>query len=230
MMHHQSLGGPGPTELELELADIEALQKIKEAYKWDDQHKEYQKRLKALQKKWQLKKGNMPSEKQAMKEKFLWAEWGKKDADDFKEAVSFLPEIFGAGKYGTSGVHSRGGKQNYKDEWCAWKRFARDGRHFRVLEHTTGYFYQEGFLPSHTEEGEEEEDKEEEDKEEADDADDADKEPEPEPPAKKKKGDKRAEAPAEAAAASKAPKAAAKAGAKEAAMAPKRASKRGHGK
>ena len=26
MMHHQTLGGPGPTELELELADIEALQ------------------------------------------------------------------------------------------------------------------------------------------------------------------------------------------------------------
>ena len=226
MMHHQSLGGPGPTELELELADIEALQKIKEAYNWDDQHKEYQKRLKALQKKWkdELKKDNMPSEKQAMKEKFLWAEWGKKDAADFKEAVSFLPDVFGAGKYGTSGVHSRGGKQNYKDEWCAWKRYARDGRHFRVLEHTTGYFYQEGFLPSHTEAGEEEEDK-----EEADDADDADKEPEP-AAKKNKKEDKRAEAPAEAAAASKAPKAAAKAGAKEAAMAPKRASKRGHGK
>ena len=226
MMHHQSLGGPGPTELELELADIEALQKIKEAYNWDDQHKEYQKRLKALQKKWkdELKKDNMPSEKQAMKEKFLWAEWGKKDAADFKEAVSFLPDVFGAGKYGTSGVNSRGGKQNYKDEWCAWKRFARDGRHFRVLEHTTGYFYQEGFLPSHTEAGEEEEDK-----EEADDADDADKEPEP-AAKKNKKEDKRAEAPAEAAAASKAPKAAAKAGAKEAAMAPKRASKRGHGK
>ena len=59
-------------------------------------------------------------------------------------------------------------KQNYKDEWCAWKRFARDGRHFRVLEHTTGYFYQEGFLPSQTEAGEEEDEK-----EEADDADDA---------------------------------------------------------
>ena len=216
MMHHQSLGGPGPTELELELADIEALQKIKEAYKWDDQHKEYQKRLKALQKKWQLKKGNMPSEKQAMKEKFLWAEWGKKDAADFKEAVSFLPDVFGAGKYGTSGVNSRGGKQNYKDEWCAWKRFARDGRHFRVLEHTTGYFYQEGFLPSQTEAGEEEDEK-----EEADDADDADEQP----PAKKKKGDKRAEAPAEAAEASKAPKAAAKA-AKAAAMAPKESPRR----
>ena len=148
------------------------------------------------------KKGNMPSEKQAMKlsktEKFLWAESGKKDAGDFKEAVSFLPDVFGPGKYGTSGVNSRGGKQNYKDEWCAWKRFARDGRHFRVLEHTTGYFYQEGFLPSHTEAGEEEEDKEEEDKEEADDADDADKEPEP-AAKKNKKEDKRAEAPAEAA-------------------------------
>ena len=226
MMHHQSLGGPGPTELELELADIEALQKIKEAYKWDDQHKEYQKRLKALQKKWKDRThaGKMPSEKQAMKEKFLWAEWGKKDAADFKEAVSYLPDVFGAGKYGTSGVNSRGGKQNYKDEWCAWKRFARDGRHFRVLEHTTGYFYQEGFLPSQTEAGEEEDEK-----EEADDADDADEQP----PAKKKKGDKRAEAPAEAAEASKAPKAAAKAP-KAAAMAPKesprRASKRGRGK
>ena len=32
----------------------------------------------------------MPSEKQAMKlskEKFLWAEWGKKDAGDFKEGI-----------------------------------------------------------------------------------------------------------------------------------------------
>ena len=161
----------------------------------------------------------MPSEKQAMKlskEKFLWAEWGKKDAGDFKEAVSFLPDIFGPGKYGTSGVNSRGGKQNYKDEWCAWKRFARDGRHFRVLEHTTGYFYQEGFLPSQTEAGEEEDEK-----EEADDADDADEQP----PAKKKKEDKRAEAPAEAAEASKAPKAAAKA-AKAAAMAPKESPRR----
>ena len=224
MMHHQSLGGPGPTELELELADIEALQKIKEAYKWDDQHKEYQKRLKALQKKWKDRThaGKMPSEKQAMKEKFLWAEWGKKDAADFKEAVSYLPDVFGAGKYGTSGVNSRGGKQNYKDEWCAWKRFARDGRHFRVLEHTTGYFYQDagGLLALPDRGGRRREDE----KEEADDADDAD-DADEQPPAKKKKGDKRAEAPAEAAEASKAPKAAAKA-AKAAAMAPKESPRR----
>ena len=45
---------------------------------------------------------------------------------------------------------------------------------------TTGYFYQEGFLPSQTEAGEEEDEK-----EEADDADDANEQP----PAKKKKGD-----------------------------------------
>ena len=25
---------------------------------------------------------------------------------------------------------------------------AKDGKHYRILEHTTGYFYQEGFLPS----------------------------------------------------------------------------------
>ena len=75
--------------------------------------------------------------------------------------AGYLPDVFGPGKYGTSGVNSRGGKQNYKDEWCAWKRFARDGRNFRVLEHTTGYFYQEGFLPSQTEAGEEEDEKEE---------------------------------------------------------------------
>ena len=227
MMHHQSLGGPGPTELELELADIEALQKIKEAYNWDDQHKEYQKRLKALQKKWkgEINKGNMhgnmPS---AKKQQFLWAEWGKKDAGDFKEAVSFLPDIFGPGKYGTSGVNSRGGKQNYKDEWCAWKRFARDGRHFRVLEHTTGYYYQEGFFPSHTEDDEEEEDK-----EGANEGDDNkhDEEQEEEeaakPQAKKQKGGKGAAVPAEASKArAKAPKAA-----KEAPKAsPPRASKR----
>ena len=130
--------------------------------------------------------------------------------------AGYLPDVFGPGKYGTSGVNSRGGKQNYKDEWCAWKRFARDGRNFRVLEHTTGYFYQEGFLPSQTEAGEEEDEK-----EEADDADDADEQP----PAKKKKEDKRAEAPAEAAEASKAPKAAAKS-AKAAAMAPKESPRR----
>ena len=232
MMQHQSLGGPGPTDLEKELADLEALQKIREVYKWDENHKEYQKRLKALQKKWkgEINKGNMhgnmPS---AKKQQFLWAEWGKKDAGDFKEAVSFLPDIFGPGKYGTSGVNSRGGKQNYKDEWCAWKRFARDGRHFRVLEHTTGYYYQEGFFPSHNEDDEEEEDKEGANEGDDDKHDEEKEEGEEEeeeaakPQAKKQKGGKGAAVPAEAPKArAKAPKAA-----KEAPKAsPERASKR----
>ena len=35
---------------------------------------------------------------------------------------------------------------------------AKDGKHFRIIEHTTGYFYQEGFLPSQTEEQDADED------------------------------------------------------------------------
>ena len=64
--------------------------------------------------------------------------------------MALLPEVFGPGKYGTSGVNSRGGQQNFKDELCAWKRVAKDGKHYRILEHTTGYFFHEGFLPSQT--------------------------------------------------------------------------------
>ena len=52
-------------------------------------------------------------------------------------------------------VNSRGGKQNFKDEQCVWKRVAKDGKHYRIIEHSTGYFYQEGFLPSDTAEGDE---------------------------------------------------------------------------
>jgi len=34
-------------------------------------------------------------------------------------------------------------------------RVSKDGNHYRILEHTTGYFYQQGFLPSATEEPDE---------------------------------------------------------------------------
>ena len=135
--------------------------------------------------------------------------------------AGYLPDVFGQGKYGTSGVNSRGGKQNYKDEWCAWKRFARDGRNFRVLPGPRAHHWlllPGGLLALPDRGGRRKEDE----KEEADDADDADEQP----PAKKKiKEDKRAEAPAEAAEASRAPKAAAKA-AKAAAMAPKESPRR----
>jgi hypothetical protein len=44
------------------------------------------------------------SAKQTMKEKIIWIDSGKKDADDMQEAVGLLPEVFGEGRYGTSGV------------------------------------------------------------------------------------------------------------------------------
>lgn len=46
------------------------------------------------------------------------------------------------------GVNSRGGKQHFRGEQCAWKRVSKDGNHYRILEHPTGYFYQQGILPS----------------------------------------------------------------------------------
>ena len=164
------------------------------------------------------------SSKQTKKEKIMWVHSAMKDAGDFAEAVGLLPEVFGPGKYGTSGVNSRGGKQNFKDEICAWKRVAKDGKHYRILEHTTGYFFQEGFLPSQTtEEGEEEDEKEEgEGADEGDDEEEEEEEPAP-PPPKKKKGDKGA---VQAAVPAKAAKAAAKA----AQESPKRSSSRKRGK
>ena len=106
-------------------------------------------------------------------------------------------------------------------------RVAKDGKHYRIIEHTTGYFYQEGFLPSQTEELDA--DEEQEDKEGAnegdDDNDDDDEEEEeaPKPPAKKQKGGKgAAQAPVPAVAPAKASKALGKA--KEP---PQRSSKRG---
>ena len=110
--------------------------------------------------------------------------------------VAKLPEVFGEGKYGTSGVNSRGGKQNFRGELCAWKRKSKDGNHYRILEHTTGYIYQQGFPPSATEEPEEED---EEDKtgggngdqgEEEDEEEEEEQEEEEEPPPKKQKGGK----------------------------------------
>ena len=171
------------------------------------------------------KSGMGSSSAKQTKEKIIWVDAAKKDAGDFKEAVELLPEVFGEGHYGTSGVNSRGGRQNFKNEPCAWKRVAKDGKHYRIIEHSTGYFYQEGILPSQTDELDEEQ----EDKEGAnlgnDDDDDKEEEEEEEasqPPAKKQKGGKGAtQAPVPAVAPAKAPKARGKA--KES---PQRSSKR----
>ena len=214
-----------------ELAEVKAAQLLADQYGWAEDNKDYMSMKNAIRKKYKgLMKMSMmtiktemgsSSAKQTKKEKIMWVHSAMKDAGDFTEAVGLLPEVFGPGKYGTSGVNSRGGQQNFKDEICAWKRVAKDGKHYRILEHTTGYFFQEGFLPSQTtEEGEEDDEKEEgEGADEGDDEEEEEEEPAP-PPPKKKKGDKGA---VQAAVPAKAAKAAAKA----AQESPRRASTRG---
>ena len=220
-----------------ELAEINAAGELADRYKWAEDNKDYMSMKNAIRKKYKgLMKMSMmtiktemgsSSAKQTKKEKIMWVHSAMKDAGDFTEAVGLLPEVFGPGKYGTSGVNSRGGKQNFKDEICAWKRVAKDGKHYRILEHTTGYFFQEGFLASQmTESGEEEGEKDEEEGEEEGGDNDDDKEEEAEeapPPPKKQKGGKGAPQAA-------VPAKAAKAAAKAAQESPRRASKRGRGK
>ena len=219
-----------PSLIAQELAEIKDLKLLKEECGWDEDDKDYlamknniRKKYKDLMKmsKMTAKSGMGSSSAKQTKEKIIWVDAAKKDADNFKEAVELLPEVFGEGHYGTSGVNSRGGRQNFHDELCAWKRVAKDGKHYRIIEHTTGYFYQEGFLPSQTEEQDADE-VEQEDKEGANNGDDGEEEEEEEasqPPAKKHKGGKgAAQAPV---APAKAPKARGKA--KES---PQRSSKR----
>ena len=214
-----------------ELAEINAAGELADRYKWDEDNKDYMSMKNAIRKKYKgLMKMSMmtiktemgsSSAKQTKKEKIMWVHSAMKDAGDFAEAVGLLPEVFGPGKYGTSGVNSRGGKQNFKDEICAWKRVAKDGKHYRILEHTTGYFFQEGFLPSQTtEEGEEDDEKEEGEGADEGDNDEEEEEEQAPPPPKKQKGGKGA---VQAAVPAKAAKAAAKA----AQESPRRASTRG---
>ena len=217
-----------------ELAEINAAGELADKYKWAEDNKDYMSMKNAIRKKYKgLMKMSMmtiktemgsSSAKQTKKEKIMWVHSAMKDAGDFTEAVGLLPEVFGPGKYGTSGVNSRGGKQNFKGELCAWKRVAKDGKHYRILEHTTGYFFQEGFLPSQTTESGEEEGENDEEGEggDNDDVEEEEKEEAP-PPPKKQKGGKRA---AQAAVPAKAAKAAAKA----AQESPKRSSSRKRGK
>ena len=207
-----------PSLIAQELAEIKDLKLLKEECGWDEDDKDYlamknniRKKYKDLMKmsKMTAKSGMGSSSAKQTKEKIIWVDAAKKDAGDFKEAVELLPEVFGEGHYGTSGVNSRGGRQNFHDELCAWKRVAKDGKHYRIIEHTTGYFYQEGFLPSQTEEQDADE-VEQEDKEGNDDDDDKEEEEEEasQPPAKKQKGGKgAAQAPVPAVAPAKASKA-----------------------
>ena len=211
-----------PFSVAQELAEVKAAKELAHEYGWAEDSKEYMSMLSSIRKKHKglMKMSKMTamtgmessSAKQTKKEKIIWVDSAKKDADNFKEAVELLPEVFGEGRYGTSGVKSRGGQQNFNGELCAWKRVAKDGKNYRILEHTTGYFYQEGFLPSDTAEGEqeEEEDKEEQGQGEDEQDDDQEEDPAPAPASKKQKKGKgavaAAPAPAKAAQEPKKPK------------------------
>lgn len=227
-----------PSVVAQELAEVRDLKALAEECGWDDNSKEYKDRMASINKKYKalMKMGSMTASMQGMgsssakqtKQFIVWMDSAKKDAGDMDEAVGLLPEVFGEGKYGTRGVNSRGGKQHFKGEECVWKRVAKDGKHYRIIQHSTGYFYQQGLLPSDTAEPDEEEINEDKDGEGDDDELEEEKgeeEEEAQPPSKKKKGGKEAQASAKAPKAAKdAPKASPKASPKGAY---KRASKRG---
>ena len=224
-----------PSVVAQELAEVRDLKALAEECGWDVNSKEYKDRMASINKKYKalMKMGSMTvsmqggsSSAKQTKQNFIWVDSATRDAGDMEEAVGLLPEIFGEGKYGTSGVLSRGGKQNFKAEECVWKRLSKDGKHYRIIQHSTGYFYQKGFLPSDTAEQDEDEG-EEEIKYEGEgepEGEGEEQEEEAQPPSKKKKGGKEAQASAKAPKAAKdAPKASPKASPKGAS---KRASKR----
>ena len=228
-----------PSVVAQELAEVRDLKALAEECGWDDNSKEYKDRMASINKKYKalMKMGSMTASMQGMgsssakqtKQFIVWMDSAKKDAGDMDEAVGLLPEVFGEGKYGTRGVNSRGGKQHFKGEECVWKRVAKEGKHYRIIQHSTGYFYQQGLLPSDTAEPDEEEEINEDKDGEGDDdeleEEKGEEEEEAQPPSKKKKGGKEAQASAKAPKAAKdAPKASPKASPKGAY---KRASKRG---
>ena len=228
-----------PSVVAQELAEVRDLKALAEECGWDDNSKEYKDRMASINKKYKalMKMGSMTASMQGMgsssakqtKQFIVWMDSAKKDAGDMEEAAGLLPEVFGEGKYGTRGVNSRGGRQHFKGEDCVWKRVAKDGKHYRIIQHSTGYFYQQGLLPSDTAEPDEEEEINEDKDGEGDDdeleEEKGEEEEEAQPPSKKKKGGKEAQASAKAPKAAKdAPKASPKASPKGAY---KRASKRG---
>jgi hypothetical protein len=221
-----------PSVVAQELAEVRDLKTLAEECGWDDNSKEYKDRMASINKKYKalMKMDSMTASMQGMgsssakqtKQNFVWMDSAKKDAGNMDEAAGLLPEVFGEGKYGTRGVNSRGGKQHFKGEECVWKRVAKDGKHYRIIQHSTGYFYQQGLLPSDTAEPDEEEEINDDKDGEGDDdeleEEKGEEEEEAQPPSKKPKGGKGAKAPAKAPKAAKgAPKAS-----------PKRSSTRGH--
>ena len=93
-----------------ELAEINAAGELADRYKWAEDNKDYMSMKNAIRKKYKgLMKMSMmtiktemgsSSAKQTKKEKIIWVNKEKKDAGNFTEAVTLLPEVFGPGKYG----------------------------------------------------------------------------------------------------------------------------------
>ena len=190
-----------PSVVAQELAEVRDLKALAEECGWDDNSKEYKDRMASINKKYKalMKMGSMTASMQGMgsssakqtKQFIVWMDSAKKDAGDMDEAVGLLPEVFGEGKYGTRGVNSRGGRQHFKGEDCVWKRVAKDGKHYRIIQHSTGYFYQQGLLPSDTAEGEDdEEDAEEEEQDRIEEQGGEEDEPPEKPTKPAKKGGK----------------------------------------
>ena len=197
-----------PSVVAQELAEVRDLKALAEECGWDDNSKEYKDRMASINKKYKalMKMGSMTvsmqggsSSAKQTKQNFIWVDSAKRDAGDMEEAAGLLPEVFGEGKYGTRGVNSRGGRQHFKGEECVWKRVAKDGKHYRIIQHSTGYFYQQGLLPSDTAEPDEDEGEEEINEGEGEpEGEGEEQEEEAQPPSKKKKGGKEAQASAKA--------------------------------
>ena len=108
-----------PSLVAQELAEVRVLNELADESGWDKKDKDYldarnqiRKKYKDLAKIVKMNRKSGASQGHTTKEKWIWADKGEPlDAGDFNEALAKLPEVFGEGKYGTSGVNSRGGKQ-----------------------------------------------------------------------------------------------------------------------
>ena len=121
-----------------ELAEVKAAQQLADQYGWAEDNKDYMSMKNDIRKKYKglmkMSKRTIKTEmgsssaKQTKKEKIIWVDSAKKDAGNFTEAVTLLPEVFGPGKYGTSGVNSRGGGSKIlrasSARGSAWPRMA----------------------------------------------------------------------------------------------------------
>jgi hypothetical protein len=189
-------------EQDPELQELEALDKKKAYYGWDNKNPEYLKRRDLIMKKYLNEAKALAKTKigddnkceaksggKAPSPKFAdWLTVKTINAKDFDSAYTQLDKHVAKGIW-KSDIYTRGGEVTYKKEKCTWRRrMTKDGKNFaRVIEYKGGYVLQKGVLALGEEEEEEEE---EEEAAAADDGDEMESEAVP-PPAKALKGKKR---------------------------------------